>query len=403
MNKKIVLLTVNGGSSSIKCAAYSRGPGLSLKRLFLARIERIGQGGSSFSVFEGIETNCQTGKSRAENPAEAEDELLNWLEKRLGFHRVLAIGHRIVQGLHHKVTTLIDEALLRELSRYYSYDPDHLPGELALIQAFSRKFPGVQQVACFDTAFHADLPRVAQLLAIPRRFDDAGIRRYGFHGLSYTYLMEQLALVAGPSLAGGRIILAHLGSGSSITAVLGGKSMDTSMGFTPAGGVPMSTRSGDLDPGVAWYMMEKDQLSPEQFNHLINQECGLKGISALSSDMQDLLQLEDHHTSAAEAIAFYCYQVKKFIGAYAAVLGGLDALVFTGGIGEHAASIRSRICAGLDHLGLILDERRNKTSQNLLSAPGNPVSIYVFPTDEEQVIARSTARLLDLHPLKAKK
>jgi acetate kinase len=322
----------------------------------------------------------------------AGDFLAGWLEKRPGFDQVRAIGHRVVHGLNHIRATLIDKELLHELHSIYAYDPDHLPGEVALIELFSKRHPQLPQVACFDTAFHAGLPRVARLLPIPRRFDQAGIRRYGFHGLSYASLMENLMHVAKPKAVTGRVILAHLGNGASITALRDQQSVDTSMGFTPAGGIPMGTRSGDLDPGVASYLMQG--LSPSQFNDLINHQSGLIGISETSSDMEILLAKESADERAAEAVALFVYQVKKYIGAYTAVLGGLDLLAFTGGIGENAAPIRSRICTGLDYLGIQLDEESNQRNGLLISAGSSGVPVYVIPTDEESIIARQTAAQL---------
>jgi acetate kinase len=232
------------------------------------------------------------------------------------------------------------------------------------------------------------MPRVAKLLPIPRRFDTMGIRRYGFHGLSYAYLIQELTRVAGANAAQGRVILAHLGNGASLAAVRGGKSIDTSMGFTPAAGLTMGTRPGDLDPGVAWYMMRSENLTPKQFNNLINHESGLLGVSETSSDIRDLLAHETDDVRAAEAVALFCYQVKKWIGAFAAALGGLDTLVFAGGIGENSSIIRSRICEGLVFLGIELEEKQNAANEGVISSAASRVAIRVIRTDEEQMIAR---------------
>ena len=301
--------------------------------------------------------------------------------------------------MNHQRPALIDTQLLDELHQLYAIDPEHLPGEVALIEAFRSPYPDIPQVACFDTSFHHTLPSIARILPIPRRFGEAGVQRYGFHGLSYAFLLEKLVCVAGPAVARGRLILMHLGSGSSITAVRDGQSIDTSMGFTPAGGLPMSSRSGDLDPGVAWYMLQKEKMTPEQFDHTINHESGLLGISGTTADMQELLQKESSDPRAAAAVAYYCYQVKKYIGAYTAVMGGLDALVFTGGIGENAAPIRSRICAGLEYLGIQIDEKKNMLHHTCLSYEDQGIPIYMIHTDEELMIARYTASLLkDMKP-----
>ncbi len=315
--------------------------------------------------------------------------LIDWLDQHVGLTHVMAVGHRVVHGMQHTEPERVSQALLDELHRISSYDPDHLPHEIALIEAFRQRYPHLPQVACFDTAFHHTLPRVAQLLPIPRRFDALGIRRYGFHGLSYAYLMQELAQVAGTKAAQGRVILAHLGNGASLAAVRDGRSIDTSMGFTPSGGLPMGTRPGDLDPGVAWYLMQSVNLTPAQFNQLINHESGLLGVSETSSDMRDLIGQEATDVRAAEAIALFCYQVKKWVGAYAAALGGLDTLVFAGGIGENASVIRDRICEDLAFLGIELEEKRNVANASVISAAASRVTVRVMRTDEELMIARS--------------
>jgi len=237
------------------------------------------------------------------------------------------------------------------------------------------------------------MPRVAKLLPIPRRFDAKGIQRYGFHGLSYAYLMEQLTRIGDPAAATGRVILAHLGNGASVAAVRDGKSIDTSMGFTPTAGLVMSTRSGDLDPGLAPYLARTEQMTTKQFYEMVNHKSGLLGISEISSDLRDLLDQEQEDVRAAEAVALFCYQVKKWIGSFAAALGGLDTLVFAGGIGENAPLIRARICDGLGFLGIELNEERNANAAALISNDASRVAVRVIRTDEELMIARSVARL----------
>jgi acetate kinase len=296
----------------------------------------------------------------------------------------------------------VTKQLLDDLHRMSPYDPDHLPQEIGLIEAFRQRHPKLPQIACFDTAFHSDMPRVARLLPIPRRFDAMGIQRYGFHGLSYAFLMEELGRVAGEKAARGRVILAHLGNGASMAAVRDGKSIDTSMSFTPAGGLPMGTRSGDIDPGVAWYLMPAGALTPSQFNHLINQESGLLGISETSSDMRDLIERQVSDLRAAEAVELFCYQTRKWVGAFAAVLGGLETLVFSGGIGENTGEVRARVCDGLEFLGIDLDDARNALNDTVISTEASRVSVRVIRTDEEQMIARHVCRLLlgDDEPIK---
>jgi acetate kinase len=271
-----------------------------------------------------------------------------------------------------------------------------MPEEILLTEAFHRRFPDLPQVACFDTTFHHELPQVARLLPIPRRYEAQGVRRYGFHGLSYAFLMGELARLGGSEAAQGRVILAHLGNGASLAAVRHGKSMDTSMSFTPTAGVPMSTRSGDLDPGLVWYLACTEKMGAKEFNEMVNFQSGLLGVSETSSDMHDLLEHETQDTRAAEAIALFCYQVKKWIGAFAAALGGLDTLVFAGGIGENAPKVRTRICDGLGFLGIELEEKRNAANEGVISAADGRVAVRVIHTDEELMIARTVCRVLGI-------
>jgi acetate kinase len=297
--------------------------------------------------------------------------------------------------MKHLEPELVTQELLDELHRLRPYDPDHLPREIELIEAFRQRHPKLPQVACFDTAFHRRMPRVAKLLPIPRRFDAKGIQRYGFHGLSYAYLMEELARLGDPAATTGRVILAHLGNGASMAAVRDGKGIDTSMGFTPTAGLVMSTRSGDLDPGLAPYLARTEHTTTQQFYAMVNHESGLLGVSETSSDMRDLLELEAGDARAAEAVTLFCYQAKKWIGAFAAALGGLDTLVFSAGIGENCPSIRARICDGLGFLGIELNEARNAENAPVISAGSGRVAVRVIRTDEEQMMARSVCRILD--------
>ncbi len=261
-----------------------------------------------------------------------------------------------------------------------------MPAEIEIIQIIKQKHPDLLQVACFDTAFHTTIPTVAKTFAIPKSYYDEGIQRYGFHGISYSYLMQELRK-KNEAEANGKIILAYLGSGASLAAVKDGKCLDTSMGFTPAGGIAMSTRSGDLDPGVAWYLMQKG-IDAKAFNDLINHQSGLLGISGISADMEELLQQEKVDINAALAIDIFCYQIKKYIGAYTAFLGGLDTLVFSGGIGEHSPEVRSRICDGLEFLGIELCEIKNMNNEAIISKEANKIKVHVIPTNEELMIAK---------------
>jgi acetate kinase len=389
---KPYLLIINGGSSTIRFALYTADN--TITHLFHGKIDRIGLAGSTINYNIESENKKQTLPVHASNNKMASTYLLNWLEKQVEFASVKAVAHRIVHGMQHTKSERITPELLDELRQIIPYDPDHLPNEIELIETFLQHYPKLAQVACFDTAFHTTMPRVAKLLPIPRRFDAKGIQRYGFHGISYSYLMEELTRIEGEKAAHGRVILAHLGNGASMAAVIEGKSIDTSMGFTPAGGLVMSSRSGDLDPGVAWYMMKSENLSPKQFNHLINHESGLLGVSEISSDMHDLLEQETNDFRAAEAVALFCYQAKKWVGAFVAGLGGLDILVFAGGIGENRPQIRSRICNGLQCFGIELNENLNNTNAPVISTDNSRVKIHVIKTDEEWMMAKTVCEML---------
>jgi acetate kinase len=362
------ILTINAGSSSIRFALFASGARLG--RVMDEKLERLGN-----------------------QPAGASVDLL--VEKLRGESAVPdAIGHRVVHGMLHTQPERVTPALLDELKRITPYDPEHLPREIALIEAFQERFPGVPQVACFDTAFHRHMPAVATLLPIPRRYAASGVQRYGFHGLSYTFLMRELKRLGDPAAERGRVILAHLGSGASMAAVRDGRCIDTSMGFTPAAGLVMSTRSGDLDPGLMSYLARTESMTAAQFQTMVNHESGLIGISETSADIRDLLQAESADARAREAIDVFCYQAKKWIGAFAASMGGVDTLVFAGGIGENAAAVRRRICEGLEFIGVEFDTSLNEQHAARISC--GAVAVRIIRTDEESVIADMTARLLDM-------
>jgi acetate kinase len=388
------ILMINGGSSSIKFALYQIGE--PLKRKLYGKIDRIGLSGTNFT-FHHADGKSQAGrKLAAADHKSAANSLIDWLEKQNGFESVRAVGHRVVHGMKHTEPEIVTRKLLDELRRISPNDPDHLPGEIELIEMFRQRHPKLPQLACFDTAFHQTMPRVAKLLPIPRRFDAKGIQRYGFHGLSYAYLMEELVRFGDPSAKKGRVILAHLGNGASMAAVRDGKSIDTSMCFTPTAGLVMSTRSGDLDPGLAPYLARTEKMTTQQFYKMVNHESGLLGVSETSSDMRDLLNHEKRDVRAAEAVALFCYQAKKWIGSFAAALGGLDTLVFAGGIGENAPPVRERICERLGFLGIKLDKARNKKNAPVISKNTSRVKVRVIRTDEELMIARSVCRVLKL-------
>jgi acetate kinase len=387
------VLTINGGSSSIKFALYEAGRS---QRLLHGKVDRIGLSGTNLA-FQGPSGPAASALAiKAADHRTAAGFLLRWLEAQPGFASIAAVGHRVVHGMAHCQPERVTPRLLAELHRITPYDPDHLPREIELIKAFRERHPKLPQVACFDTAFHRGMPCVARLLAIPRRYRLQGVERYGFHGLSYAYMMEELARLGDPAARRGRVILAHLGNGASMAAVRDGKSIDTSMGFTPAAGLVMSTRSGDLDPGLLSFLSRVGKMTPAQFEWMVNHESGLLGVSGISPDMRDLLARESRDVRAAEAVALFCYQARKWAGAFAAALGGLNTLVFAGGIGENCPAVRRRICAGLGFLGIELDARRNAKDAPLISSAASRVAVRVIRTDEELMIARSVARLLHL-------
>jgi acetate kinase len=389
-----LILTLNGGSSSIRFALYEMGA--SLKRVLSGKIDRIDQVGATLSFRHDQEESEEKVKVSAVDHKAAAHCLMDWFSKRTDYSSIKAIGHRVVHGMKHTEPELVNEALLHELRTLSAYDPEHLPGEIELIEVCRERHPELLQVTCFDTAFHTTMPDVAKRIAIPRRYRSIGVQRYGFHGLSYSYLIKELKELGDPAASNGRVILAHLGNGASMTAVRDGQSIDTSMGFTPTSGLIMSTRSGDIDPGLMSYLARIESMGVSQFQQMVNHESGLLGISETSSDMRDLMVHEASDTRAAEAVESFCYQAKKGIGSYAAVLGGVDTIVFAGGIGENCPSVRSRICADLEFLGVELDETQNTANESMISTLASRVSVRVIRTDEELMIAQSVSRFLSL-------
>jgi len=384
------ILTINGGSSSIRFALY--GVADTLERLLHGKVDRIGLSDTKLTFSDATGNRHDSFRIAAPDYRSAASFLIGWLEEQGNFDSVRAVGHRIVHGMGRIAPEVVTQELMDELRRISPCDPEHMPGEIQLIEAIRDGHPKLLQLACFDTTFHATMPRVAKLLPIPRRFDAQGVQRYGFHGLSCAYLMEELVRLGDPAATNGRVILAHLGNGASISAVRDGKSVDTSMGFTPTAGLPMSSRSGDLDPGLVGYLASTEQMTSMQFHHMVNHESGLLGVSQISSDLRDLLDLEKDDVRAAEAVALFCYQAKKWIGSFVAALGGLDTLVFAGGIGENAPVIRARICEGLSVFGIELSESRNAASAEVISENHSRAKVHVIRTDEELMIARSVLR-----------
>lgn len=387
MESNTYIVTVNAGSSSVKLACFEAA---GVQKKFEAAVENIGPG-------------AQLTDSGATRPTNAPDHhaaaavLADWLAARLGGARIVAVGHRIVHGGPNYMDPCeATPETLAHLHQFAAFDPEHLPIELALVKTFQTTWPHARQVLCFDTAFHRNLPTPARLLPIPRRLEAKGVRRYGFHGLSYASIVEELRHVEGETAARGKVIIAHLGSGASLAALANGVSIDTTMSMTPASGIPMSTRSGDLDPGLMLYLARTEGYDAERFNRMAHFESGLLGISETSADMKTLLEAEAHDPRAKDAVDLFCYQVKKQIGALAAALGGLNTLVFTGGMGENAPKIRTRVCDGLAFLGITLDEARNQKGERLISADGSPAGVHVIPADEAATIARETTNLLKM-------
>lgn len=385
------LLVLNGGSSSIKANIYDfLDPTHCLVEM---RVENIGVEG----------TRVITKKKSAEESTEYVG-LLGFTEAvALLFERMrgiiadspVAIGYRVVHGgTYFTAPTVIDDAVIDKLRELVPLDPMHMPGVLQLISAANTYLPGRVHVACFDTSFYSELPRVAQIIPIPRRYEATGVRRYGFHGLSYSYLLNSFREICGEDAAQGRIIMAHLGSGASLTALHRGKPLDTTMGLSPASGIPMSTRSGDIDPGVVSHLHAVAGLDFEDINTLLNEQSGLLGVSETTPDMYELLQNSLTDVRASEAVELFCYQVKKTIGAFSAVLGGVDSIVFSGGMGENAPIIRKNILVGLEYLGAYVDDMRNERGDERISSDTSRVGLHILHTDESQVIARQVTELL---------
>jgi acetate kinase len=305
---------------------------------------------------------------------------------------VRVVGHRVVHGgAEFSAPVVLDEGKLEALEAYTAFAPLHQPHNLAAIRAAMAHFPQARQVACFDTAFHRGQPFVADTYALPRSYYDRGVRRYGFHGLSYTYIAGALMGIA-PKVAMGRVVIAHLGNGASMAAMAGGEPMGSTLGFTAVDGLPMGTRSGQIDPGVVLWLIEDQGMSTAQVTDLLYKQSGLKGMSGVSSDMRALL--ESDVPEAAEAVAYFCHRIRREIGAMAASMGGLDAVVFTAGIGEHADAVRASVCQGLAFLGITLDAERNRRHDTVISTEGSGVQVLVIPTNEEIVIARAAASFL---------
>lgn len=384
------ILALNGGSSSLKFASYEFKA--AAERLILrGEAENIGGESARFWLRAADGSSIVDQLRTIPDHETALRMAVNELKKG-NYPTPSAIGHRVVNGgPRYTAPQEITAEILSDLRGLIPLAPLHLPAEIKIMEAVVSQLPQVPQVACFDTAFHRRLPELAQRFPLPRKLFDEGIRRYGFHGLSYEYVLQEL----GPTAQRCRLIIAHLGNGASLAAIKEGLPMDTSMGLTPTGGVMMGTRTGDLDPSVLIYLQREKHYDAAKLERLVDTESGLLGVSELSSDMKTLLAKRDSDLRAAEAVTMFCRSVRKQIGAFAAVLGGLDMLVFTGGIGEHAAAVREEICRDLGHLGVELDlTRNNDSNEELISAPRSPCQVRVVPTNEELMIARHTSEVI---------
>ncbi|MBR0662869.1 acetate/propionate family kinase [Roseomonas hellenica] len=389
-----LVLVLNAGSSSIKFTVFAAAPE-GPEPIASGQIEGIGAAPHFFArdaAWQVLVDRRWDGEDAPRHHAAALAVLIGWLDDSLGERPIIAIGHRVVHGGPDLAApVLVDAAILAQIEALVPLAPLHQPHNLAGIRAAAEAFPGVKQIACFDTAFHRAKPWVADTFALPQRFYAQGIRRYGFHGLSYEYIAASLA-AEDPALGAGRLVVAHLGNGASLCAIAGGRCVDTSMSFTALDGVPMGTRSGQIDPGVLLHLMQAESMDTDALTRLLYHESGLKGLSGVS---QDVREIEAAGTPEAEgALAHFAYRVRREIAALAAAMGGLDALVFTAGIGENARALRGQICEGLGFLGIAVDAERNRANAPEITAPGATVRVLIRRTDEERMIARHALALL---------
>src|SRR5688572_16259115 len=386
-------LVLNAGSSSLKFCVFQRPTGESWHLAARGQIEGIGTS-PRLSAKDADGESLANQDVVARDGKEALDALAGWLRSNYGGARVLGVGHRVVHGgAQFKGPTIVRPDVVAELKQLIPLAPLHQPYNLAAIEAVSERLPGTPQVACFDTSFHRGQPAVAELLPLPRELRQQGLQRYGFHGLSYEYIASVLPQVA-PDIAGGRVIVAHRGSGASLCALKKGKSIDSTLGFTALDGLCMGTRPGSIDPGVILHLFQGLNLSAKEVETLLYKKCGLLGISGISNDMRDLLGRNE--SAARLAVNYFVYRVAKEIGALTAALGGIDALVFTAGIGENSPEVRKRICEASAWLGIELDEAANAQCLSKISTARSKTSVWVIPTNEELMIARHTGLLLGL-------
>jgi acetate kinase len=386
------ILTMNRGSATLKSTLYQ--VGARNEALLSIAVAYSGATGAHLKISDAHGASLLDASVKGKDSNAVLETMFAWLDKYQYLSGLKAAGHRLVHGgARYTQPQRITPQFLSALQKLVPLDPDHLPAAIKGIRFVARKFSKLPQVACFDTAFHSPLPTVAKMYALPRRLYDRGIRRYGFHGLSFEYIVGELRKLDA-TLAAGRVLVAHLGSGASIVALRNGQSMDTSMGFTPLEGLVMSARSGDVDPGLLLYLLAQQKMSAKAAAALLNKQSGLLGVSTSSGDMRALLEKAKQDPQAAEAVDLFCYRAKKYIGAYAAALAGLDALVFTGGIGERAPAIREKICGGLEFLGIQLDAAQNAANAPVISTPASRVNIRVIQTNEDLMIVEHVLSVL---------
>ena len=386
------VLTMNKGSATLKSALYEA---TTQEKLLLSiAVDQAGGSAGRLKIADSSGHHLLDSPVNSAESGATLETMFTWLNQAGFLSGLGAVGHRLVHGgPRYRKPQVINREFLSEVEKLVSLDPDHMPAAIQGIKFIAKKFPELPQVACFDTAFHSSLPKVARLYALPRGLRELGIVRYGFHGLSYEYIMRELHAL-GEKLVNGRIIIAHLGSGAGMVAIKAGKSIDTSMGFTPVEGLVMSTRSGDVDPGALLYLLGYKNISVKEMTTLLNKQSGLLGVSETSADMRTLLETMSQDERAAAAVDLFCYRAKKYIGAYAAVLGGLDVLVFAGGIGENAPVVRKQICDGLDFLGIRLDQSSNEADAGVISPSESGVRVRVIKTNEDLMIVRHVVSTL---------
>lgn len=388
------ILTLNAGSSSLKFAIFANRQ--TPRRIWSGAIEKIGLPETRFRLSDAHETVVIDESGSIGDHDAALKRLLAALERHAGVVKLTAVGHRMVHGGPEcDCPRRVTPALLARLKRLVVLAPLHLPANIAGIEAVRAARPDLMQVACFDTSFHHDLPRIARLSGLPRALQDEGLRRYGFHGMSYEYIVKALR-DEGVDVDGERIVVAHLGNGASMCAIRGGKSVETTMGFSTIAGLPMGTRSGDVDPGLLLHLLTEKGMTPDALSHLLYAECGLLGLSGISRNMKELLECPEE--AATEAVAYFCHHARRHLAGLTAAMGGIDRLVFTGGIGANAPQVRAGICDGLGYLGIALDREANLRSAQTISVAGARVTVEARQTDEEAMIAGHTRDMMVGHP-----